>query len=176
MKKQLICLISLFLTVLSIWVISPTAMADNSALEEFVSQEEISSVYDGSWIQYAVYNRGYTYGVTRSVTPIFSDSGLKEASLIFTITEAKTPLLILEHYRHWNVRGVFVWFYTADGIVIQGYARESDLFNAYHSDVTASRWAARSKHSIWQTVNGQRVRVFEVNGYYPDNNHNKECE
>ena len=155
--------LALLLVVMTMWSAIPSAMADK---HRDVTQEEINLLYDGSWIQYGVYTYRHVYVLTRIPTNVYGDSSLKTSSLIYTITDAKTPLLAVEHYRCGNTRGVMVWLYAVDGTALLGYVKETDLVNAFYTDSDAKSWTKR-RASYWMNIEGKRMRVFETNGYTP---------
>lgn len=135
---------------------------------EMSLEEEVETLYDGSWIKYAIYNEGHAYVRIRRAAHVYSDTDLEDKDMICQVCDTDVLLLATEHCQRWNTVSIHVCFMTPDMEIIDGYILEDDLVNEAYPDEMAIDLASETDHEEIR-VGKLTLPVFIADVRFPEN-------
>ena len=107
--------------------------AETEEMEEDPSltwEEEIDLLYEGSLIRYAIDYDGYAYVKTAQPVTVYGDSRMNADSELCKITQSDAVLLATGFdTESGSNTAIRVWFVTKDMEPVEGFVRESSLWN-----------------------------------------------
>ena len=123
------------------------------------AEEEIALLYEGSLIRYTVDYDGYVYVRTKQPLPVYRDERMSAESELCRLQKENAVLLATGFTVTDSGCAILVWFLTSDMEPVQGYVRESGLWNDALTLSDVYGMMADQEHLMVQ-VNGSFLPIF----------------